>query len=452
MAKDDTQRRSFRGFGTIVEEARTRRAMKTKQPWFVLKMTIGLAAAVIVYVCYVYIGRLCVPMIKRDVNALGGRAMGVAFMVVFILLGFMMIWSYIKVVLTPPGFAVNYVDKVRAFDSPSPRGPEPAAPPRTRTRKEDPSGLRFDETLGIPMPAPKKHPKRSDSSHSSPPTTSEGPDGVEMHAQFPSPPPTPPLPQPRSGAEKPPTPRPAQAPVAVENRLTRQPPTLPMLRPEYRYCRRCQIVKPPRTHHCKSCGTCVMKFDHHCPWIGQCVGAQNHKFFMVFNFWTAWFCLWTLSTLIGLNARPHANRSIDGQQIAVIALAGLFALFTVTMCITHAALISMNQSTVENMSQRGMKERENFILAELHPWWAVGAKRRTKKQWDAEWGRIGFEGNIWWLGSVRAHFEQVLGPSPWTWFLPIGRSPMDGLHYERNPRFDRDGRWLPRKAWPKELQ
>jgi palmitoyltransferase len=35
----------------------------------------------------------------------------------------------------------------------------------------------------------------------------------------------------------------------------RQPPILPILRPEYRYCRRCELVRPPRAHHCRACGT-----------------------------------------------------------------------------------------------------------------------------------------------------------------------------------------------------
>lgn len=37
--------------------------------------------------------------------------------------------------------------------------------------------------------------------------------------------------------------------------FTRRPTTTPVLLPEYRYCSRCQIVKPSRTHHCRSCGT-----------------------------------------------------------------------------------------------------------------------------------------------------------------------------------------------------
>ena len=37
--------------------------------------------------------------------------------------------------------------------------------------------------------------------------------------------------------------------------LTRCPPNVPILLPEYRYCRRRHSVRPPRAHHCHSCGT-----------------------------------------------------------------------------------------------------------------------------------------------------------------------------------------------------
>lgn len=47
------------------------------------------------------------------------------------------------------------------------------------------------------------------------------------------------------------------------------------------------------------------------------------------------------------------------------------------------------------------------------------AKRKTRKEWDREWGRIGLEGNIWSLGSVRRHWELVFGPNPWTWMRAL---------------------------------
>ena len=67
--------------------------------------------------------------------------------------------------------------------------------------------------------------------------------------------------------------------------LVREVPLSGPLHPYLRYCNKCEIVKPYRTHHCRHCGTCVLNMDHHCPWIGQCAGAHNHIYFVTFCFW-----------------------------------------------------------------------------------------------------------------------------------------------------------------------
>ena len=51
-------------------------------------------------------------------------------------------------------------------------------------------------------------------------------------------------------------------------------------------CRTCKDVKVTRSHHCSVCGICVFKMDHHCVWINNCVGLQNHRYFLLFLFWT----------------------------------------------------------------------------------------------------------------------------------------------------------------------
>lgn len=40
----------------------------------------------------------------------------------------------------------------------------------------------------------------------------------------------------------------------------------------------------------------------------------------------------------------------------------------------------------------------------------------TKRQWDLDWGRLGREGNLWWLGSRRANWEMVMGKKKLGWF------------------------------------
>jgi palmitoyltransferase len=66
--------------GTIQDakfKARSAKANRNKpQPWILLKMAVGISIAIIGYTGYVYIGRLCVPMLLKQQNALGGRALG----------------------------------------------------------------------------------------------------------------------------------------------------------------------------------------------------------------------------------------------------------------------------------------------------------------------------------------------------------------------------------------
>ena len=62
----------------VVEEAREKRAARRAkaQPLIIRKFAIFMTVALTSYAFYVYIGRLCVPMIRRDPGALGGRGMG----------------------------------------------------------------------------------------------------------------------------------------------------------------------------------------------------------------------------------------------------------------------------------------------------------------------------------------------------------------------------------------
>ena len=42
-------------------------------------------------------------------------------------------------------------------------------------------------------------------------------------------------------------------------------------------------------------------------------------------------------------------------------------------------------------------------------------KRRMRQQWEREWGSISKEGNIWWLGSGRDGWVDVMGTNPMGW-------------------------------------
>ena len=49
-----------------------------------------------------------------------------------------------------------------------------------------------------------------------------------------------------------------------------------------KYCKTCNIWRPPRCHHCRICDSCMETQDHHCVWINNCVGRRNYRYFFTF--------------------------------------------------------------------------------------------------------------------------------------------------------------------------
>ena len=49
-----------------------------------------------------------------------------------------------------------------------------------------------------------------------------------------------------------------------------------------KYCKTCNIWRPPRGHHCRICDNCIETQDHHCVWLNNCVGRRNYRYFFTF--------------------------------------------------------------------------------------------------------------------------------------------------------------------------
>ncbi|KAJ9481357.1 Palmitoyltransferase [Penicillium thymicola] len=49
-----------------------------------------------------------------------------------------------------------------------------------------------------------------------------------------------------------------------------------------KYCKTCNIWRPPRCYHCRVCNNCVETLDHHCVWLNNCVGRRNYRYFFTF--------------------------------------------------------------------------------------------------------------------------------------------------------------------------
>ena len=58
---------------------------------------------------------------------------------------------------------------------------------------------------------------------------------------------------------------------------------------------------PPRSEHCEVLDKCVIRADQQCSWLGNtCIGMLNHKFFILYLFYGAYFSLQIMGPFIKL--------------------------------------------------------------------------------------------------------------------------------------------------------
>ncbi|CAE6502220.1 unnamed protein product [Rhizoctonia solani] len=464
------------------QKQKERQENQKPQPWILQKLAVGVVLGIVVWTYYVYVGRMCVKLLGRGDTVKAG-----VYIAIFNLFFLMFSWTYLKILVTPPGFARDHV----------PQSEAPATTQYGRPWDIDSEVRGTDDghrTIGTAYEgmSERGHSQRFSMASQIPPDEAGTvleldaiPPIASVHACIASPvgddyplgdasttvhetqPYLQPVAAPKDGTHK------GQKHVHVP----RNPPQTPVLAYEYRYCARDKLMKPMRTHHCRLCATvshnklacCSMITTVHVgslplyqasvlmvgvPGIGQCVGAYNRKFFLNFTFWSTWFTAWVFGTLLAdliIDSRD-INFHLDGQQVAVIALSGLFTMFTASLTASHTRLLLINATTVEALGFSRVREKDKANLETAFNLWQCRDKHAMRKRWKHEWGRIEYEGNLWWLDSARRNWEEVMGHHVWEWFLPIGKSPNDGMHYPVNPRHDPDGRWRPRSQWPTELQ
>ncbi|PGH10510.1 hypothetical protein AJ79_05438 [Helicocarpus griseus UAMH5409] len=120
-----------------------------------------------------------------------------------------------------------------------------------------------------------------------------------------------------------------------------------------RYCKKCQCVKPDRTHHCSSCKRCVLKMDHHCPWLATCVGFRNYKAFLLFLIYTClfcWVCFAVSATWVWtevLNDTRFAESLAPVSNILLSIIAGIIGLVLTGFTAWHISLAVRGLTTIE---------------------------------------------------------------------------------------------------------
>ncbi|KAL4001841.1 DHHC palmitoyltransferase family protein [Acanthocheilonema viteae] len=193
------------------------------------------------------------------------------------------------------------------------------------------------------------------------------------------------------------------------------------------FCIYCKVIKPNRTHHCRRCNRCIIRMDHHCPIIGHCIHMHNHKFFLLFLFWSTILCgyaffitipalyqrssivLWSLSGIIGILTPGYVQRappSIDGLIATCLVASGILnaLICGISLSVFLAQLTYLlfrNETTLESSSIQ-------FCCANNDD------HRHTIDN-------ISYD-----LGSIWHNFCSIFGSNPLLWLLPIHTTYGDG--------------------------
>ena len=205
----------------------------------------------------------------------------------------------------------------------------------------------------------------------------------------------------------------------------------------WRYCMKCQLAKPPRTHHCSYCGRCVMRMDHHCPWIGNCVGLYNHKIFLMFVLHATIGCSIVFAVMFHHWYNYAYGKIYTNMNYCAVILTSFSLIFSLGgLFFFHSYLIAMNKSTLE-MSQLSdgnpfchtkkvlknkadRKARDPIIID-------VTNKKKTKPNAHKDAAARQMKEVIdWW-----ANITDTMGHEWWHWGNPFKNTPpnCDGINW-----------------------
>ncbi|CAK7565424.1 MAG: Eukaryotic peptide chain release factor GTP-binding subunit [Sporothrix epigloea] len=135
-----------------------------------------------------------------------------------------------------------------------------------------------------------------------------------------------------------------------------------------KYCRTCNIWRPPRAHHCRMCDNCVETADHHCVWLNNCVGRRNYRYFFTFVTTCTILSLYLLAAslvqVLVYRSREHISFMAAISHFRVpfaMAIYGLLAcLYPVPLMGYHLFLMARGETTREFLNSHKFPKKDRF--------------------------------------------------------------------------------------------
>ncbi|WEW57535.1 Eukaryotic peptide chain release factor GTP-binding subunit [Emydomyces testavorans] len=131
-----------------------------------------------------------------------------------------------------------------------------------------------------------------------------------------------------------------------------------------KYCRTCNLWRPPRCYHCRTCDNCIETLDHHCVWLNNCVGRRNYRYFFAFVS-TASICALfllgaSLTHILVYQARQGISflQSIDKWRVpfAMVIYGALAFLYPAALWGYHLFLVGRGETTREYLNSHKFKK------------------------------------------------------------------------------------------------
>ncbi|KAB5562812.1 DHHC palmitoyltransferase-domain-containing protein, partial [Coniochaeta sp. 2T2.1] len=155
-----------------------------------------------------------------------------------------------------------------------------------------------------------------------------------------------------------------------------------------KYCKTCNIWRPPRAHHCRLCDNCVETQDHHCVWVNNCIGRRNYRYFFTFvlslMLASSFLLGASLAQILVYMNREHASFGSAINHFRVpfaMVIYGFFGiLYPAALTGYHVFLMARGETTREYLNSHKFLKKDRYRAftqgSWAKNWWAVLCRPR----------------------------------------------------------------------------
>lgn len=135
-----------------------------------------------------------------------------------------------------------------------------------------------------------------------------------------------------------------------------------------KYCKTCNIWRPPRAHHCRLCDNCIETQDHHCVWVNNCIGRRNYRYFFTFVFSlmiaASYILAASLAQILVYMDREHVSFGASINKFRVpfaMVIYGFFGiLYPAALTGYHVFLMARGETTREYLNSHKFLKKDRY--------------------------------------------------------------------------------------------